>query len=466
MRSFALAFLLAPLAAFAQDHQYEVVATSEGPVTLCVLHETDQIFEGVNQLRETARLYESVSQAKSQGGATFEVTYDGFTPEAQAAFQAAVDIWSAHIESPIPIKVQASFESLGSNVLGGASSGRIVFFQSPNVPDGAQANTWYSLALGDALLNQDICRAGTSCAGTADIIARFSNSRTDWYFGTDGNPPSNRFDFTSVVLHELGHGLGFFGSVTRDDGVEGGGNPAECTGTVNTFCHSFVGYISQGFPVIYDRFTEDADGTSILNETQYPNPSTAVGPLGVLVRSRDLYWDSPTVLAVNENIRPEIYAPNPFEVGSSFSHWDEAQFPGGTVNAVMTPQVDRGESFLNPGPATCALFQDIGWTLAEGCASLVVSNEEAGPLAEALDVRLTGPNPFRTSTALQVRLAEPQDVRATLHDALGREVAVLHEGNARGPLTLRVSDDLAPGVYVVRVRAETGMASERIVRIR
>lgn len=29
------------------------------------------------------------------------------------------------------------------------------------------------------------------------------------YFGTDGNPPSNQFDFVTVFMHELTHGLGF-----------------------------------------------------------------------------------------------------------------------------------------------------------------------------------------------------------------------------------------------------------------
>ncbi|MEL6615014.1 MAG: hypothetical protein AAFQ43_04720, partial [Bacteroidota bacterium] len=351
MRLFALALLLSPLAALAQDHQYEVIATSEGPVTLCVLHDTGQeAFKGVNQLREMLPL------AKGQGGATFEVTYTGFTPEAEAAFQAAVDIWAAHIESTVPIRVQAIFDSsLPSNVLGGASAGTIHAFGA-----GGEAIpfTWYGAALADAIAGRDLCQPGTSCAGDPDITARFSATRTDWYFGTDGNPPSNRFDFTSVVLHELGHGLGFFGSVARDDGQEGGGNPAECTGNVNTYCHSFVGYISQGYPVIYDRFSEDATGTSILDETEYPNPSTASQPLGLLVRGRDLYWDSPTVLTVNNNQRPELFAPNPFQQGSSYSHWDEPLFPAGSANAVMTPQIAPGESFANPGPATCAAFQD------------------------------------------------------------------------------------------------------------
>jgi hypothetical protein len=40
---------------------------------------------------------------------TFIVTYTGFTAEAEAAFQFAVDIWSNNIESSVPIRVDANF---------------------------------------------------------------------------------------------------------------------------------------------------------------------------------------------------------------------------------------------------------------------------------------------------------------------------------------------------------------------
>ena len=43
----------------------------------------------------------------------FIVTYDGFTDEAMAAFQYAVDIWNSLIRSPVPIRIDASFVDLG-----------------------------------------------------------------------------------------------------------------------------------------------------------------------------------------------------------------------------------------------------------------------------------------------------------------------------------------------------------------
>ena len=71
-------------------------------------------------------------------------------------------------------------------------------------------------------------RAGIDLSpGNNDIVAQF-NSRIGttcafplvWYYGLNANPPSGALDFVSVVLHELGHGLGFQSFVTLQSGVK------------------------------------------------------------------------------------------------------------------------------------------------------------------------------------------------------------------------------------------------------
>ena len=52
--------------------------------------------------------------------ATFDVAYDGFSPEARAAFQRAVDIWATQLTSPVTIQVRATWKLLGPGVLGSA----------------------------------------------------------------------------------------------------------------------------------------------------------------------------------------------------------------------------------------------------------------------------------------------------------------------------------------------------------
>ena len=54
--------------------------------------------------------------------ATFVVNYTGFSAEAEAAFQYAIDIWAGLITSSIPIVVNATWEDLPGNALGSAGS--------------------------------------------------------------------------------------------------------------------------------------------------------------------------------------------------------------------------------------------------------------------------------------------------------------------------------------------------------
>ena len=80
---------------------------------------------------------------------------------------------------------------------------------------------------------------------------------------------------------------------------------------------------------------------------------------------------------------------------------------------------------------------------------------------------LAGPNPFRDGTALEADVPPGRPARVAVYDVLGREVAVLHDGPASGPLRLALDGRaLAPGVYTVRLAGGGGGASVRVVRAR
>ena len=94
-------------------------------------------------------------------------------------------------------------------------------------------------------------------------------------------------------------------------------------------------------------------------------------------------------------------------------------------------------------------------------AGLLATTGEAAPSAAALSA--PRPNPTRGAAALSLTLDAPQAVRATLHDALGRTVAVLHDGVAAGTVALSVdARGLAPGVYLVRVAGERLSETRRL----
>ncbi|WP_332368840.1 hypothetical protein [Spirosoma telluris] len=114
--------------------------------------------------------------------AQFIVTYTNFTPQAQKAFQYAVDIWSTLIVSSVPIRIQANWVADEPNLLGsaGPTSYRYNF-------DGAQkATAFYPIALAEKIAHREL-----NSPAEADIIADF-NRNNDWYFGTDGLTPRAR----------------------------------------------------------------------------------------------------------------------------------------------------------------------------------------------------------------------------------------------------------------------------------
>ena len=255
---------------------------------------------------------------------TINVNYTGFTPQAQAAFQHAVNIWADQLTSSVTIQVDAEFANLGSGVLGSAGPWLV------RGASGLTPNTWYPVALANKITGAD------QLPGTPDIDAQFS-STFSWYYGTDGNAPSGTYDFVSVVLHELGHGLGFIGlgNVTGGSGSVGSG----------------------GFPSIYDRFTENGAGQALLS---FANPSAA---LGSQLQSNNVFFDGPRTRDANGGNPARLYAPAGWQGGSSYSHLNEATYPAGNPNSLMTPQIASREAIHDPGPITRAIFEDTGWTV-------------------------------------------------------------------------------------------------------
>lgn len=266
---------------------------------------------------------------QSPRNATIVVNYIGsWDAQAQTAFQYAVDIWETQITSPVPIAIDARWSALGSGVLGAA--GWIA--AARDFAGAPQSGTWYPIALANKLYGSDLAST------YADIGATFNSSFANWYFGTDGNPPSGKYDFVSVVLHELCHGLGFGGSMRVSGGQGSWGD--------------------QGYPYIYDRFAENGSGQSLLDTSLFPNPSAA---LAAQLTSGNIYFDAPVARAANGGSPVKLYAPSSWSTGSSYAHLDEIY--NGTPNALMTYSIGAAESIHNPGAIARAMLQDTGLTI-------------------------------------------------------------------------------------------------------
>lgn len=259
--------------------------------------------------------------------AVFDVNYIGFTDEAKASFQKAVDIWSTLISSSQTIRVTAQWQKLESGVLGSAIWGSV----HANFPGAQRLNTYYPVALAEKIAGQEL-----NASTEADIVANFSNS-ANWSYNLTGTPAAGKYDLVTVVLHELGHGLGFVDSYSVN-GSQGS-----------------VGF-DDGTPMIFDLAVQNNAGQSLF--TGFTSPSVA---MKTQLSSAGVFFNSPLAVTSNAGARPKLYAPTTFDAGSSISHWDESTFLSGDANALMTPQIGMAEVMHAPGPIMLAAFSDLGW---------------------------------------------------------------------------------------------------------
>lgn len=297
--------------------------------------------------------------SESVQASTFSVTYSGFSPQAQTAFQYAVDLMEQIFASPVTIRVQANWTPLGPNVLGSAGTVQL-WRDGSNMAPG----TWYGDALTDRLINTDANPA------SSDIQANFSSNFSNWNLATDGVPVSGKYDFVSVVMHELMHGLNFFGL----------GNVSAGNGFVRV----------NSFPSIYERFVVNGSNTSILNGG-FPEGSAA---LAAQLQSDNLFWNGASGMSGNGGAKPKLYVPLAWSPGSSYSHLDDAAYPAGNANSLMTHAIGTAEVIHNPGPIASGMMVDMGWALAPLCAPVFTPSSQTNvPKAGgSLDVSVTIPN--------------------------------------------------------------------------
>lgn len=178
-------------------------------------------------------------------------------------FQRAANIWGALLSSPVTVVVSARMDpqtcNATSGVLGSASAGS----SQRNFSNAPFADTWYQQALANSLAGFDLnvapdmnCTFNVSI-GTPTCLPQ------GWYLGVDGNEGA-AIELLPVVLHELGHGLGF-ATITLA-GVEMGTPPG---------------------PHVYDRFLLDKTQGMHWNEMTEPQRAASAN------NCQNLVWDGP-----------------------------------------------------------------------------------------------------------------------------------------------------------------------------
>ena len=251
----------------------------------------------------------------------FIVNYKNFPEWAKKDFQAAVDIWSANFASAVPVTIEATWgRSTSYGVLGSARPGNY-YSGFDGAPD---QSLWYPSALANALGGKDLDPENP------EMVIQV-NSVANWNTRNDGTPRSNEYDLESVFLHEMGHGLGFLSTDSYDQ---------------------FFGYGTIEQPTPYDAYAQLADGRRL---SDLPSPSIELGK----ALTSPLVWAGPLGIAANGGQKPILYTPSRYEEGSSVSHLDESTYANLGANSIMTPNLDAGEIFREPGSFLLAMLEDM-----------------------------------------------------------------------------------------------------------
>ncbi len=252
-------------------------------------------------------------------------------------FNFAAGIWGAFLDTSVQIDVNSQFNSLApcspsGGVLGSASATGITrdFGSAP------LSGTWYHVALVNKLEGAD------QNGGSAEINARF-NSDVDtgclgggsrFYYGLNNTTPSLRINLLVVLLHEMGHGLGF-----------------------SSFMNGATGALNGGFPDVYT--------TNMFDRTtgKYWNAMTNAERVTSGINNTNVLWDGPNVKSASSFMafgrdasgRVQLNTPSTFASGASISHFDTADTP----NLLMEPNINIGIPL--DLDLTKQEMRDIGW---------------------------------------------------------------------------------------------------------
>ncbi len=269
----------------------------------------------------------------------------GFTPAARSAITFEFD-YSDPSADLLPPEARAALITAGQNVasyFANYTATVTIAVTAYHDPFGGWAEGWtnWNLDIGTpGFGNPGVVGAKILSNGTVDqngpvVDGNISINMGDWY-GYSDNVDVSLTDFTTTMMHELGHTIGFFGNISEQ-------------GTT-----LFAGYYTP-----YVEFLTDSTGRKIVTYNTASGLWEVDVPLWLQASTTDngLFFDGPNAMQANGgNLVPL----------ASYSFWYE----GGTMNhlnnSVFTNHVmgywDYGTGPREFSPVELGMLRDIGYT--------------------------------------------------------------------------------------------------------
>jgi hypothetical protein len=353
-----------PIVIESHDHSVDV----DDPDLVAEMEAIHEEFEAGNSLSVALSTIEPDGLDLFQAAAvntgmsiTFDDTYVA-PGNVQSVVLAAAAAWdNALATSPAgPVQIAVIWKNLGSPSLLG-SAGPTVLYTHPQLP----TSSYYPVPLANTLLDTDLRPGGP------ELVVNL-NSSANWYVGTN-TPGTGQVDLYSVVLHEIGHGLGFLGS---------GSAYNELPHTVPT--------LEAPTPFVFDHHVTH-NGTPLLSQ---PDANAQL-------TSNNLW------IQVSDHLHERLYAPGSWQEGSSFSHFDESTHPAGNPGALMTPSLASRETARGLDTLTLGVMARLGWPTRVGPATPTITSTSPGigeiTVSWGLDMAQAGvaPDGYRLEALLE-----------------------------------------------------------------
>lgn len=290
---------------------------------------------------------------ESYSNASFTVNYNpasctgnvtDWPPDAAAAMNHVADILDDLLTNNGTIVIAACYEVQEAGTLAAAGPERSLEACASGDGSLPVANTAYPVALANAL-------CGADQNGASPEISASANSTVNWDFCTTNCtwPDTDKFDFVSTMLHELLHGLGWVDNIRQEGAFDGTPNIFSrfiaCNGATDGVC-------TDG-----QRLTELAEGQVLAAAL-----TVGSGKLSFTgANAKAAFAGEFTGAATAQG--PLLFAPNPYQQGSSISHWDDTS-PTNT-GRMMNAATGAGPSSRVVDAITLMSLKDLGWSVLE-----------------------------------------------------------------------------------------------------
>ena len=271
-----------------------------------------------------------------------------WSDEMKDAFIEGANHYTGLLSSPVPVLINAKInKNLPLGILAAASS-----TPAQNFPNAPLLNVVYPSALADKFATFDLN------PGFPDIIVNVaSNERMEaqgvsWNLESGTEIGDTEVSFTSIIIHEIGHGL--LGTTSASVALDSEGNE--------------FGFTSAPIVFLMDLFFQDCTTGETIAD--FVNNSFE---LGQFLQNDNLCWVPPSgienICGIYGEIRmnaPDIVTP-PGTINTAnlanLAHLDENSYPIGDENSLMTPFINPGEVIESTGDLFRCMLDLIGWSI-------------------------------------------------------------------------------------------------------